>query len=139
MKKALALILALAMMMSILPATISSAATVTTTNSTAFTLAQIGTAATTLKNSIDTNKTVPTTVKIGSYVTATSTFLRMMAAAVCNIYDGATSTKIYSKAMAAPSKSTDSTTAGSMSKANYIALAASIYSYMTTNSKAMFL
>ena len=135
MKKALALILALMMLMSIIPMT-SFAATVTTTDSTAFTVAQVATAAATLKKSIDTNKKVPTTIKIGTYVTATSTFLRMMAATICNIYDGSTSTKVYSKAMAAPSSSNDNTTAGSMTKANYIALAASIYSYMTTNKKA---
>lgn len=111
-------------------------AKVTTTNSMYFTVAQIGTAATTLRNTIDSTKKVPTTLKIGSYVTATSTFLRMMAAAISNINGGDNTTSVYSKAMAAPASSNDSATTGNMLKANYVALADSVYDYMAANSKA---
>ena len=135
MKKALSLVLALMMVISIMPM-VSSAATVTTTNSNYFTVAQIATAASTLKTSVETNKKLPDTIKIGTYYTATPTFLRMMAAAICNISDGDTTTNVYSKSVATAQNPVDDVTEGKMYKDTYIKLANAVYNYIATNSQA---
>ncbi|MBQ9832107.1 MAG: hypothetical protein IJO48_00050, partial [Clostridia bacterium] len=126
MKKALALVLALMMVMSIIPMVSSAATTVTATD--------LYTAAANSKTWIETNKKIPATVTVGGTVIPGADFFMLMCKQVDNLGNGASNalTVTNVKAPDNPASSQDSTNAQVM-KADFVNEAKQIVAWSAAN------
>ena len=98
------------------------------------TLANVLTAANTLKSTISSSGTVPAKVTVGGVSYSTPQFLYMMAQAVVNINAGKTSAISVITASAPSNSAGDSE--GQLDKADYIDLAGRLVSFISTNKLA---
>ncbi len=101
------------------------------------TIAQILTAAQTVKNYIETNKTLPTTITIGTTTINMAQFLYLTTTATTLLNNGnPTTTKITVGDYTLPNTSSEQLTTGTLNTASYTDLANRIAQYMTGNGQA---
>ena len=99
-------------------------------------VSDIITAANTLKSTIDSKGSIPTTVSVGGVSYSTSQFLYMMTKAVEYINAGKTSTQILPVASEAPSNPSGSAKAGNLTTAQYVELATRVSTFIVNNGQA---
>ena len=99
-------------------------------------LANIVAAANSLKTTMDSQKTIPTTVSVGGVSYSTAQFLYMMTKAVENIKSGKTSTQILPVASEVPSNPSGSAKAGNLTTSDFVDLAARVSKYIADNGQA---
>ena len=99
-------------------------------------VADIITAANTLKSTIASKKSIPLTVSVGGVSYSTSQFLYMMTKAVEYINAGKTSTQILPVASEVPSNPSGSAKAGNLSTSEYLNLANRVSTFITNNGQA---
>ncbi|WP_407376437.1 pseudomurein-binding repeat-containing protein [Methanobrevibacter sp.] len=97
-------------------------------------LANILTAATTLKNTIASKGTVPATVSVGGVTYSTAQFLYLMSKAIVNINAGS-SAAISPVAATAPENSAG-TASGQLYKSDYVDVATRVGNYIANNNQA---
>jgi len=100
-----------------------------------FTIDQIETAATTVKNYVETNHALPSNVNINGTTVNMPQFLKLITTAVANINGKLNSTVVLQNYNAAPSPS-ETITGGIISSKDYLSLAKNIISFMDTNGRA---
>jgi len=100
-----------------------------------FTIDQIETAATTVKNYVETNHALPNSVNINGTSVNMSQFLKLITTAVANINGKLNSTVVLQNYNAAPNPS-ETITGGIISSKDYLSLANNIISFMDTNGRA---
>ncbi len=104
---------------------------------TTVTIAQILTAAQTVKNYIETNKTLPTTITIGTTTLNMAQFLYLTTTATTLLNNGKpTTTTITVGSYTLPNTSTEQLTTGTLNTASYTDLANRIAQYMAGNGQA---
>jgi len=99
------------------------------------TISDIVTAANTLKSTIDSKKSIPTTVSVGGVSYSTPQFLYMMTKAVEYINAGKTS-QILPVAAESASNPSGNAKSGNLTKAQYVELASRVSSYISENEQA---
>lgn len=100
-----------------------------------FTIDQIETAATTVKNYVETNHALPNSVNINGTSVNMSQFLKLITTAVANINGKLNSTVVLQNYNAAPNPS-ETIIGGIISSKDYLSLANNIISFMDTNGRA---
>ena len=100
------------------------------------TVSDIVAAANTLKSTIDSKKSVPSTVTVGGVSYSTPQFLYMMAKAVEYINNGKTSEQILPVSADAPKNPSGSAKAGNLTTADFVDLATRVSSYIANNGQA---
>ena len=99
-------------------------------------LANIVAAANSLKTTIDSKNSIPTTVSVGGVSYSTAQFLYMMTKAVENIKSGKTSTQILPAASEAPSNPSGSAKSGNLTTSDFVDLATRVSNYIANNGQA---
>ncbi len=112
----------------------SSSSDSSSSSSTSVTLANILTAAATLKSTISSTGAVPSKVSVGGVSYTTPQFLYMMAQAIVNINAGKTSAVSVLSASAPSNSAGDSE--GQLVKDDYVDLATRVANYISTNKQA---
>ena len=100
------------------------------------TLSDIVNAANTLKSTIDSKNSVPTTVSVGGVTYSTPQFLYMMTKAVENINNGKTSEQILPVSAAAPGNPSGSAKSGNLTTKEFVELATRVSKYIADNGQA---
>lgn len=116
--------------------TSTSSQTTTTTTSKQFTITQIGIAAGTVKNYIESNGRLPQTVTIDTQQISMPQFLYLLTSSLIKVKNGDTSPVTLSKNYSAPSQPIDQIKSGNIAKTEYLSIATKIKSYLETNSSA---
>ncbi len=109
-------------------------ATASTATSESVTLANVLTAADTLKSTISSSGTVPAKVSVGGVSYSTSQFLYMMAQAIVNINAGKTSA--ISVVTASTPSNSDGDSEGQLVMKDYLDVASRVASFISTNKQA---
>ena len=99
-------------------------------------LANIVAAANSLKTTIDSKNSIPTTVSVGGVSYSTAQFLYMMTKAVENIKSGKTSTQILPVASEVPSNPSGSAKSGNLTTSDFVDLAKRVSNYIANNGQA---
>jgi len=100
-----------------------------------FTIDQIETATTTVKNYVETNHTLPSNVNINGTTVNMPQFLKLITTTITNINGKLNSTVVLQNYNAAPNPS-ETITGGIISSKDYLSLANNIISFMDTNGRA---
>ena len=98
-------------------------------------IANILTAASTLKSTIESKKSIPSTVSVGGVSYSTAEFLYMMAKATVLINSGKTSTQVLPVSASAPSNSNGDAT-GKLYTSDYVDVASRLVSFIPSNGQA---
>jgi len=101
-------------------------------NGKTFTNAQIATAATSVKQYVETNKMLPNNVTINGITVSMPSFLELLTTAVLNI-NGGINTAINSISFGNAPNPRDTMTSGTMSKSEYLSIASNVKSFMDKN------
>jgi len=131
MKRILALLLAL---LTLLTLAVTPALTVSATTS--FTTAQMLTGSVNLRDWIESNKALPSSVTINGTQVTMPQYLRMSAAVISNIYTGSTGTNVLLNSVGAPASPSENNSAGNIQKADYVDLANRVYNFIGNNGTA---
>ncbi|MBR6992438.1 MAG: hypothetical protein IKH85_00005 [Methanobrevibacter sp.] len=99
-------------------------------------LSNIVAAANSLKTTIDSKNSIPTTVSVGGVSYSTAQFLYMMTKAVENIKSGKTSTQILPVASGVPSNPSGSAKSGNLTTSDFVDLATRVSNYIANNGQA---
>ena len=110
----------------------SSAATSNTNNS--YTNSQITQSASNVKNYVETQYALPSTVKVGNKTVTTSQFLYLETMATSNIGNGIKK-NVTLKNVSAASNPKENLTSGKLSKTEYLSMANKINTYITSNGR----
>ncbi len=102
---------------------------------TTVTMAQIGSASSTVKSYYESNKALPSSVTIASQSVTMSSLLNLLTTATIQANSGSTAA-ITLKNVNEPTSSSGSNTAGSILKSEFESIAQNVISYINTNSKA---
>ena len=100
------------------------------------TISDIVAAANTLKSTIDSKKSVPSTVSVGGVSYSTPKFLYMMTKAVEYINNGKTSEQILPVAAEAPKNPSGTAKAGNLTTKDFVDLATRVSKYIVDNGQA---
>ncbi len=100
------------------------------------TISNIVAAANTLKSTIDSKKSVPSTVSVGGVSYSTPQFLYMMTKAIEYINNGKTSEQILPVSAVAPSNPTGSAKSGNLTTKDFVDLATRVSKYIVDNGQA---
>jgi hypothetical protein len=103
---------------------------------TTLTIAQILTAATTVKNYIETNKTLPTTITIGTTTINMAQFLYLATQATTQLNNGKNTTTITTQEYTLPNTSNEQLNTELLFQADYLDLASRITDYIYSNQVA---
>ncbi len=106
-----------------------------TSTTTAFTLSQINTAAKTVKSYVETNKKLPSYVTISGKQISMAQFLKLLTSDLINVNKGSTS-KITLTSVATPGITSSTAKTGYLLKSEYLKIATSINSFISTNGRA---
>lgn len=99
-----------------------------------FTMTQISEAAITVKNYIETNKKLPSTVTIGDKQVSMPQFLYLLVTTTIKIKNSDPSS-VTLKTVTGPTSSYDQVKSGSISKTSYISMASKVKSYVDSNGR----
>ncbi|MCE5213581.1 MAG: BPL-N domain-containing protein, partial [Methanobacterium sp.] len=113
----------------------SSGTTPTPTPTTTVTMSQVGSAAATVKSYFETNKTLPGSVTIASQSVSMPSLLNLLTIATIQANTGSTSA-ITLKTVNTATSPSGTIKSGNIMKTEFITLAQTITSYITTNNKA---
>lgn len=126
-KKILPVLIALLMILSMGAASAANA-TVTTSS--------ISNSAGDVKNSVDTNKTLPTSVTVDSQQVTPSQFLYLLSQGIQNVNKSSTNpASVTLKSVNAPTSPSESISSGSFTKTEYVSLANKITTFINTNGR----
>ena len=106
-----------------------------TTNNAGFTTTQVSAAAASVKSYIETNHKLPNYVTIGSSQVTMPQFLQLLVTSLLQINSG-TNTGMIPGSIKAPTSPTGSSMYGNVYKAEYLSIAQSIKSYISSNGMA---
>lgn len=109
---------------------------VSATDSTNFTVDQIGNASTSVQLFVEDNHKLPNNVTIAGTTVTMPQFLKLETTAIYNINNNITTNITLGSYTNATSPSETITTTGNITKTNYLTLANNVISYMNTNSRA---
>jgi hypothetical protein len=111
------------------------AGTTTSSNNSMISIADIETAANSVKSFIETNHRLPAYVTISNNQIQIPAYLNLLVDSVININSGSTA-RIVLKDYQSPSNPSETLTSGNIQSAEYLTMAKSIVSYMETNGAA---